>query len=144
MIWSTCWLLFPLIVSLVPSGEAIRCFVGDAKPSLESVVDCDTLGIQREELYCRNITEISGKTRKISRECVAMSWVDSTWESFGCHESERDGTTLIRCTCESDLCNAPIEDQTQFEALLTSRGHHEDLTAFNFLIFSTFLSYSLM
>ena len=56
------------------SGEAIRCFVGDAKPSLESVVDCDTLGIQREELYCRNITEISGKTRKISRECVAMSW----------------------------------------------------------------------
>ena len=69
--------------------------------------------------------------------------VDSTWESFGCHESERDGTTLIRCTCESDLCNAPIEDQTQFEALLTSRGH-DDHAAFNFLILSSFLFYSLV
>ena len=50
--------------------------VTEAKP--ENLVDCDTLGIQREELYCRNITIYqSGEhspVTSVQRTCVAMSW----------------------------------------------------------------------
>lgn len=143
MIWSKCWLIFPFMASLVPSGETIKCFVGNDKPTPENVVDCDTLGIQREELYCRNITEISGNTQDVQRSCVAMSWFDSTWESIGCHESEKGGTKLIRCTCESDLCNAPIEDQTPFQAILTSRGVQQSFKPLNFFILCPILYFSL-
>ena len=66
--------LYKKINSSFILGESIRCFVGNASPTLENVVDCDTLGIQREELYCRNITVINGKTTDVQRNCVAMSW----------------------------------------------------------------------
>ena len=62
------------------AGECIKCFVGnvtEAKP--ENLVDCDNLGIQREELYCRNITiyQNGGENspiESVQRSCVAMSW----------------------------------------------------------------------
>ena len=48
----------------------------EAKP--ENLVDCDTLGIQREELYCRNITIYQNgehsPVSSVQRTCVAMSW----------------------------------------------------------------------
>ena len=61
------------------AGECIKCFVGnvtEAKP--ENLVDCDNLGIQREELYCRNITIYQNgedsPIESVQRSCVAMSW----------------------------------------------------------------------
>ena len=62
--------------SIIITGSSIKCFVGnvtEAKP--KNLVDCDTLGIQREELYCRNITIYqNGKESSVQRTCVAMSW----------------------------------------------------------------------
>ena len=50
--------------------------VTEAKP--ENLVDCDNLGIQREELYCRNITIYQNgedsPIESVQRSCVAMSW----------------------------------------------------------------------
>ena len=119
------------------AGECIKCFVGnvtEAKP--ENLVDCDNLGIQREELYCRNITiyQNGGENspiESVQRSCVAMSWYwmsspnhywtshsitfnyyrfDNSWESIGCHESINGKEKIMRCTCESDYCNAPPAD----------------------------------
>ncbi len=51
----------------------IHCYVGNGTtPETARVMDCNSLGMQREELYCRNITSPDGKT--INRNCVAMSW----------------------------------------------------------------------
>ena len=38
---------------------------------------------------------------------------DEEWESMGCHESTQGATKLIRCTCETDLCNAESADWMQ-------------------------------
>ena len=35
-----------------------------------------------------------------------FSRFDASWESMGCHESAQGDTTLIRCTCETNYCNA--------------------------------------
>lgn len=93
---------------LISTGDCIKCFVGNVtNPLPEHLKDCNMIeGIQREELYCRNITQITDGKRTVERECVAMSWFDATWESMGCHESSQGATKLIRCTCEKDLCNA--------------------------------------
>lgn len=104
-----------LILAFISVGECIKCFVGnvtEAKP--ENLVDCDNLGIQREELYCRNITIYQNgedsPIESVQRSCVAMSWFDNSWESIGCHISENGKEQIMRCTCESDYCNAPPAD----------------------------------
>ena len=38
---------------------------------------------------------------------------DATWESMGCHESSQGATKLVRCTCETDHCNAESADWMQ-------------------------------
>ena len=56
-------------------GDCIKCFVGNVThPQPEHLVDCDTLGMQREELYCRNITMYQHGKMSVERSCVAMSW----------------------------------------------------------------------
>lgn len=89
-------------------------------PLPEHLKDCNTLGIQREELYCRNITQIMDGKLTVERECVAMSWFDEEWESMGCHESTQGSTKLIRCTCETDLCNAESADWMQQKQISSS------------------------
>jgi len=104
-------IIFTLLIS---TGDCIKCFVGNVtNPLPENLVDCDTLGIQREELYCRNITQYTDGKMTVERSCVAMSWFDATWESMGCHESSQGATKLVRCTCETDHCNSESADWMQ-------------------------------
>ena len=84
------------------SVSAIHCYVGEAGEA----IDCDTIGMQREELYCRNVTTINNNNNnnnRVERSCVAMSWFDASWEELGCHKSGN----VIRCTCAKDYCNGP-------------------------------------
>ena len=65
------------------SGLCIHCYISNSSSSSSDsptrsplrselkVIDCSSLGIQREELYCRNVTMASGETH---HSCVAMSW----------------------------------------------------------------------
>ena len=58
----------------------IFCYKGDSIiASNEDIVDCSKVGLQREELYCRNLTEYryeNGKRvdLKVKRTCVASTW----------------------------------------------------------------------
>ena len=58
----------------------IHCYHGNSKIANEKdVVDCSTLGLQREELYCRNTTVFKWENGEkmllsVNRSCVASSW----------------------------------------------------------------------
>ena len=62
------------------SAMGIYCFKGTSlTPSKNDVVDCSKVGLQREELYCRNVSEYQlelGQRRliKVNRTCVASTW----------------------------------------------------------------------
>jgi hypothetical protein len=50
----------------------IHCYVGNGTTAeTAQLMDCNSLGMQREELYCRNISNPDGS---VNRNCVAMSW----------------------------------------------------------------------
>ncbi|TRY74765.1 hypothetical protein TCAL_05672, partial [Tigriopus californicus] len=90
------------------AGFGIHCYVDNTVDGVPAqVIDCSSLGIQREELYCRNTTTDKGE---IHRSCVAMSWYDSNWEQLGCHFEHG----IKRCTCSTDLCNAPFASTAAF------------------------------
>ena len=56
------------------SGFPVHCYIGNGTDALSAEsIDCSSVGMQREELYCRNTTTPKGE---IHRSCVAMSW----WE----------------------------------------------------------------
>jgi len=126
-------------------GHCIRCFVGnttvpsqrdDVSSRQDDIVDCSTLGIQREELYCRNISVYdSGVGEKmlvsVTRTCVAMSWYASGWEPIGCKNipSKSGSGGTIRCTCTTDLCNAPRNMATRgkMKAISSAISHFSSL-----------------
>ena len=62
------------------SAMGIYCFKGTSlTPSKNDVVDCSRVGLQREELYCRNVSEFllengHRKLIKVNRTCVASTW----------------------------------------------------------------------
>ena len=62
------------------SAMGIYCFKGTSLiPNKNDVVDCSRVGLQREELYCRNVSEYrleNGQKRlvKVNRTCVASTW----------------------------------------------------------------------
>ena len=62
------------------SAMGIYCFKGTSLiPNKNDVVDCSRVGLQREELYCRNVSEYrleNGQRRliKVNRTCVASTW----------------------------------------------------------------------
>lgn len=62
-------------------GIAIHCYNGKTlEPSREDIVDCSKVGLQREELYCRNVSEyrlVKGQTKEllsVNRTCVPSTW----------------------------------------------------------------------
>ncbi len=85
----------------VSGAKAIHCYVGNG--SLSVAADCDELGLQREELYCRNETTAEDY---VVRDCVSMSWHASggAFHQLGCFGAPGNVT---KCTCATDLCNAP-------------------------------------
>jgi len=112
------WIVLTTLMCSVSPGFGIRCFVGNnTMVTRENIIDCSTLGIQREELYCRNESVYDtgyGEKRltEAHRKCVAMSWYGVGWEDIGCREiPSKEGTagSRIRCTCAHDLCNAPVD-----------------------------------
>ena len=62
------------------SAMGIYCFKGESLiPNKNDVVDCSRVGLQREELYCRNVSEFrmengQRKLIKVNRTCVASTW----------------------------------------------------------------------
>ena len=72
---------------------------------------------------------------------------DSTWEAIGCHTSENGDTTLIRCTCEKDLCNAPITDNSMYESILASSSPYSNMLSMYYLfgttVFAFIISYTI-
>ena len=55
------------------SGAGIHCYVGSGTTAQTATVqDCNSLGLNREELYCRNIT---GPDGTVNRNCVVMNWL---------------------------------------------------------------------
>lgn len=59
--------------------------------------------IQREEMYCRNITSVHGQ---VSRDCFALQWFE---DKLGCHENE-DSLDIV-CVCATDFCNGPAKQK---------------------------------
>ena len=62
-------------------GIAIHCYNGQTlEPSTEDIVDCSKVGLQREELYCRNVSEyrlVKGQRKEllsVNRTCVPSTW----------------------------------------------------------------------
>ena len=66
---------------------------------------------------------------------------DSTWEAIGCHTSENGDTTLIRCTCEKDLCNAPITDNSMYESILASSSPYSNMLSMYYLFGTTLFAF---
>ena len=61
-----------VLISTHDAGSGIHCYVGNGTTAATAaVMDCNEQGLQREELYCRNITAPDGG---VNRNCVAMNW----------------------------------------------------------------------
>ena len=58
----------------------IYCYKGDSVNATdEDIVDCSKVGLQREELYCRNVTEYRYENGRkvvltVKRTCVPSTW----------------------------------------------------------------------
>lgn len=116
-------LIIVILTTFIVPAMCIHCYHGTSEMAdKKDIADCSTLGLQREELYCRNISVFTWANGErvllsVNRSCVASSWYQSGFAlKMGCTEPEQitdlngiEERNLERrqCTCSEDLCNAP-------------------------------------
>jgi len=153
-IFPSCIFIIVLSVLIAPA-MGIYCFKGESLiPNKNDVVDCSRVGLQREELYCRNVSEFrmengQRKLVKVNRTCVASTWYATGFGlEFRCEEphnkkdiwgQEFPQIEEQQCTCKENFCNSPPDFDVESVLDLNSAS-----SIVNFLKFENVVVWSFL